>query len=536
MAPPVTFGVCLLGTKLEPLRRGVQMRVRRRECNPTSLYIVNPQNFGYQVQVHNSCTCNELISLRNRHLVDRTLPEYSREYMLDKFRAVSSNWAVPTQRISYGEVVNSYSGAKKRMYNLARMEVSKFGLRKTDHHIKMFIKHDKYDDVIGDKMPRAIQFRQARYNLVLATYLKPFEHNFYNLPRKSGLRVITKGLNPVEVATLFKQKSDLFRQPIYLSCDHSKFDSTINVDHLKFEHNIYNRVFKSTSLKFMLKRQCHNKGFSRNGITYRVKGTRMSGDYNTGLGNSLINRAVLESMLLGIKSEVMLDGDDSIVIIEKNDLSKVNLTHFANCGFKTEVVITDNIQEVEYCKRRLCFSNPPIMVRNPIRALSNLAVTTYNYGALGFKYWALGALECERLSNPGIPIYRALPKATRIIKDAEYYRKLEFAPPFVDCAPAALAATWGISENMINIMEQSASKYLGWNSDNRVELVIKHLESKHQDVSGAFQTQQASISERFCALCPSADECWGEVSASIMGTATKGKGYQYSPGAPKAYG
>lgn len=526
----------MMSTPLMPLRPGVKIKVKNPICIPTKLYVVNPQPFAYQVFVHNSCTCNELVSLRNRHLVDRRLPQYDREYMLSQFKMVSKGWAVTAERYTYQQVVDCYSGAKKRMYQLASLELKKFGIRQTDHHISMFIKHDKYDGNIEDKLPRAIQYRQARFNLSVATYLKPFEEKFYSIPSKSGLRVITKGLNPCQVASLLLEKANLFNCPLFLTCDHSKFDSTINEDHLKFEHSIYNRSYKQTILKVLLRKQLFNKGYSRCGIRYSVKGTRMSGDYNTGLGNSLINRAVLESMLYELKHEIMLDGDDAIVIIEKRDLQRVDLGHFARCGFTTVVKVVDDIQSVEYCKRRLCFSEPPIMVRNPLRALSNLAVTTYNYGAMGFKPWAMGALECERLANPGIPIYRNLPKANRIIKDAEYHRKLEFATPSVDCLPQQLAATWGIPESVINTMEASVSKYLGWNSDNRAEKLIK-LSQKGitQDVSSAFSTQQASISERFCALRTSADECWGEISATIMGSATEAS-YQSSPGAPKAYG
>lgn len=534
--PPVEYGYCCAGVALEPLRKGVRIKYREKICEPTKVYIVNPQMIGYRVRVHNSCLCNELVSLRNRHLVDRTLPEYDKKYMLSKFKEVSKDWAVNCQRISYREVVNCYKGAKKRMYTFASMEVAKHGVRHNDHVVRMFIKPDKYDDDITGKLPRAIQYRHARYNLVSASYLKPFEELFYKLESANGYRIVTKGLNPVQVADLLINKAACFKYPVFVSCDHSKFDSTINVDHLKFEHGVYNRSYRDTSLRLHLRKQLFNKGFSRNGIRYSVPGTRMSGDYNTGLGNCMINRAVLESLLIGVRHEIMLDGDDSVIILEHKDLNKINFRHFAKCGFTTEVSVSHDIQDVIYCKRKLCMSTPPIMVRNPVRALSNLAVTTYNYGALGFKRWALGALECERLSNPGIPIFRNLPSTNqRVIKDADYQRKMEVVSDKVQCTIAELSCTWGLSNDVCVMLEESVKKYLGWDCDNRIKRVIQTLTGKVSQADrnvtiSAFTAQQASISQRFCSLCSTADECWSEIGSPDMGTTTIGRGLKISPG------
>jgi hypothetical protein len=527
---------------LEPLKKGVKLIVRERICNNTKLFIVNPQFIGYQIAVHNSCTCNEIVALRNRHLLDRTLDIYDETYMLNKFKNVSRNWHESVRPMKYQDVVNCYKGSKKRMYQFAMLEVRKFGIRNTDHHVRMFVKYDKYCKAeIGDKMPRAIQYRQARYNLVLASYLKPFEEKFYKQTSDRGHRIITKGLNYTEMAKLLLDKTAEFQAPIFLSCDHSKFDSTINKQHLKFEHNIYNRSYKSTELKLLLRKQLFNKGFSRCGVQYRVEGTRMSGDYNTGLGNSLINRAILESWLVGIKHEIMLDGDDSVVIIEGRDRSRLDFEHFGKCGFTTEINISDKLEDVEYCRRKLCNSSPPVLVRNPVRALSNLAATTYNYGALGFKPWAMGALECERLGNPGIPIFSNLPKASKIIKDVEYHRKLEIYQESVDCSVIALSKTWNISIDVIRMLHDKVKNYSGWDCDNKIKNTIKVLKGQTRitkeikDASSTITAQQSAISQQFNTLCPSASQCWREIGETTLGT-TDNQVTSCQPGKSTAFG
>lgn len=159
------------------------------------------------------------------------------------------------------------------------------------------------------------------------------------------------------------------------------------------------------------------------------------------------------------------------------------------------------------------------MVRNPIRAISNLAVTTYNYGALGFKGWALGALECERLSNPGVPIYRDMVKAKRVIKDAEYHRKLEFKADEVECSDACLADSWDLTLSAIGLIKNSVSQYLGWDSSSAFYEVIALLKNqlrqtlKIRNASRTLSSQQSIISERFCALYSSSDECWREIGS-----------------------
>lgn len=354
------------GTPLKRLAKGAQIRNYVVNCESNFIFLVNPPIDGYRIATHRGCSCNELIALHNRHLIDRELREYDKEYMLSQFRKVSRSWKFNVEKMPMHEIVKGYTGGKRRMYYRAMLDL-KFGLRPTDSHISMFVKPDKYPESdIQDKAPRAIQYRHPRYNLSLAVFLKPFEHHFYELEGSDGLRVITKGMNHTELARLFLEKISLYEDPVFIECDHSKFDSTINVHHLKFEHSVYNRTFKSSHLRLLLRKQLFNKGYSRNGLKYYVKGTRMSGDYNTGLGNSLLNRAVLESWLT-VPASIMLDGDDSVIILERRDVKHLDFSHFAKCGFTTEIALRYEMNKVEYCRRRLVLCDPPMFVRNPLR-------------------------------------------------------------------------------------------------------------------------------------------------------------------------
>lgn len=70
----------------------------------------------------------------------------------------------------------------------------------------------------------------------------------------------------------------------------------MSVQALKWEHSIYNAMFRSDELAELLGWQLTNKGFARTTdglIKYEVKGCRMSGDMNTALGNCMIMCALV---------------------------------------------------------------------------------------------------------------------------------------------------------------------------------------------------------------------------------------------------
>nr|QZZ63382.1 hypothetical protein [Leuven Tombus-like virus 3] len=491
-------------------------------CTGSSpMYVINPM-VGYKVAVHSTCICNEALALHNRHLIERKT-NFNNKYFREMTKKVSKHWKFSPDKMSMWECVKQYNGGKRRIYATARAEILTTGLRKSDSYISMFVKQDKYcESQIGDKMPRAIQYRSPRYNLVLATYLRPFEKQFYLLPGlgPSETRVITKGLNKTQIADLFLYKAAHFVNPVYISCDYSKFDSTIRVEHLKAEHAIYDRTFKSGELRKLLHQQLYNKGFSRHGIKYTIKGTRMSGDYNTGLGNSLINRIVLESWLCDVPHEIMLDGDDAVIIIEKTDMYKLNMQHINKMGFNPVIGATDDILEVVYCQSRLVMGKQAIMCRNPWRALSNMAVTVNRYPPHCYRHWFSGVAEAEASINKNMPIYHSLFKLVgkQVIRDADWHRKMEFETvgPGNVVERQAFEATFGIPESMQIFIEDCISNYTGFQVYN-----FNTTKNGHSTLSAKKATTRLvnSIGQRFATLDSSPNPWWGGGSQGFNGYA-----------------
>lgn len=274
----------------------------------------------------------------------------------------------------------------------------------------MFVKPDKYDSkVIKEKAPRAIQFRHPRYNILLMRYIKAIEEHMtrVHLGGVSKTRVFVKGLNPEERAELFLHKTSRFINPVFAEADHAKFDSTIIDLWLQASHNKYLRMIPSKFFAKLLKMKIRNVGVTKHGIRYRTRGTRMSGDADTSCGNGMINGDAIYYVLYksGItKYDIMIDGDDSIIILEKEDLAKFNAAWFATLGFITKLIIRQDIRKVEFCQSQLVLGSTPKFVRHPHRALTKIFACRHDYNEQQRMAWLAGVGMCEESLNYDMPL------------------------------------------------------------------------------------------------------------------------------------
>lgn len=397
--------------KLEKIRKGA--RIRFKALGPckvaNSLAIVGTNPIAYRVGVHNNCQHNELVALCNRHLIERGTEfdvnffnEHSRQYL--KHIAKHSHFI---QACSYSSIINEFTGGKRQIYQRARERIRQEGFNPKWATVKMFIKPDKYPlNEIAAKPARAIQSRDPAYNLIIGKFLKPIEHYIY-----ANFGTFAKMRNNQERAADVIKMIEAFAHPVFINLDHSKFDSCCNANYLRMTHKIYHMFNPSRFLKYALNFKINNNCYSKGGIRYKVKGTRMSGDYDTGLGNSLINDYLLFTAFKHIKHRRYLDGDDSIIIVEKCDLQKVDFSIFKKMGFDSKIEITEDPSKIEFCQSRLCLSPVPTFTRNPWRALSHLCVSTKVYPP---KFWPAlmeARLLCELAVSKGVPILEPIAKS-----------------------------------------------------------------------------------------------------------------------------
>ena len=197
-------------------------------------------------------------------------------------------------RLSHQQVVDRYTGAKKRVYQDAMISLSRKPLCEQDSMLKMFVKFEKQD--LG-KAPRGINPRDPRYNLELGRYLKHAEKPFFKAINEAfgahSDHTVIKGLNADKSARVLRQKWERFTSPVAVGLDAEKFDAHVSVQALRFEHSFYTDAFPghASELRRMLNWQLKNRGvaYAPDGrVNFEISGTRSSGDLNTSLGNCLM--------------------------------------------------------------------------------------------------------------------------------------------------------------------------------------------------------------------------------------------------------
>lgn len=416
--------------------------------------------------MHNSCICNEFRGLAERHLVYRGLHCDASLFTQTRARQFAQYLNISAFKMSHRSVVNSYVGAKRRTYERAYEHIKGPRYIRQWAAISSFVKPDKYPlGVIADKAPRMIQFRTPMYNLLLASYLKPYEHAYYAHVDFTGLQVVAKGLNNLQRAANIVEASLHFNAPIYVLCDHSKFDSHVQVPHLRFLHALYRACYPDSYLRLLLSYQINNRGYTKHGIKYRVKGTRMSGDYDTALGNTLLNHYMIHTVFGRVKHHALIDGDDSVIIIEARDLCLVNFDLFRVMGFNTVTQVVNELNDVEFCRSRLLTTEPPRFAREPRRALSNMSVSLKEYtGNDAWRRYLAGMGLGELAVSNGVPILGPIAAKlsslhTKPIFDSDYGHKGVFDQlvPITDDVRLQFYHMYGITPEVQIIIE---SEYL----------------------------------------------------------------------------
>jgi len=314
---------------------------------------------------------------------------------LQEFKRVTSLMARVLKKrkvlpLTLRDTVDELNDAKRKRYLEAYESLLQIDVERRDANIAMFVKADKLDSVgAASKKPRAIQGRSPRFNLAIAKYLKPIEHSLMVWKGlKRGVvrsRFMAKGLNQWERAKLIIRKSEQFNRPCVISLDASSFDASVAIVHLLATHRLYLNMVDCPEFRKLLSWTLRNKG--RTGVgheKYSIKGNRMSGDIDTGLGNSMINYLVFTTIMrrLGVKKwDFLCDGDDALLFIEQDATTMRAVSQEASeLGFDLtgeECNVSDgSYWNVEFCRSRPVWTKAGwVMARNPKRALACFGVT-----------------------------------------------------------------------------------------------------------------------------------------------------------------
>jgi len=171
--------------------------------------------------------------------------------------------------------------------------------------------------------------------------------------------------------------------------------------------------------------QMRNRGGTKNGTQYYTPGTRMSGEASTALGGTVLNILLLRAWLGAIRHCMYVDGDDSVVIIERDDralLPDLATTMRAMCMHTKLEQSTEVFEEVEFCQSR------PVevggrwrMVRNPLRVLSRAGWSVLPMPPSLVHRWVRSVGLCEMVLGRGVPILQRLGELMAQRGSGRYY-------------------------------------------------------------------------------------------------------------------
>lgn len=336
--------------------------------------------------MHSACLDNHLYALEGRVGLCVPYPKNAQLKRLeDQLKRVSS--AIGSLKpLPRQAIVDSFSGTKRERYRRAKEKLDKFG-QAYDGRLKMFVKQEaiKYDENKTNPACRAIQFRDFQYGLDLATFIRPFEHKFYKLRGVAGIpatRTIMKGIDNKTSARTIRMKMSAFKNGCWnYSLDMHRCDAHFTEDLLKIEHRAYLRCFAGDRrLKKLLQQQLINRGSGRTKdghFSYKVRGGRASGDFNTGCGNIMVVSSLLVLLCEDIRqiyhcqTDYINNGDDSNIfadaVIPEDFFSK----WFLDFGFTVEMEPPTRMESFMFCQSRLVeLPSGPTMVRDWERVIA----------------------------------------------------------------------------------------------------------------------------------------------------------------------
>lgn len=375
--------------------------------------------------VHANCIHNEIAALAWRSLAPLPLgpdPVLSRSVLSAYAKVGSIASRYRGERWSYLETALSYKGAMKRRYLEAERSLREDGpLGKKDWTLRAFLKAEK-TGAAKDAKPRMIFPRSPRFNLVVASWLKPFEHWLWGfltarrLFKGSNTRVVAKGLSPRQRAGLIVRKLSEFKEGICFEVDGKAFEAHVTKPHLKQEHRIYKKAYPGDAeLAEVLGLQVF-KGTTSNGVRFSRSGGRASGDFNTGMGNSLIMLANCVGVLrtYHVHFDLLVDGDNALVFLERVDSDRVRQT------FARDVLLAGGFEmtlekPVSYIEGIRFGRSAPLwlgsfwtMVREPWSVLSGAYASHRWLREPRFgRRWVKGVAMCELSLALGVPVLQA---------------------------------------------------------------------------------------------------------------------------------
>jgi len=414
-----------------PVRDNCELRVPELEgvlceAGPRVVYRCYTPSVGgvWHPQVHRSCAHNMVAGLQLRTMapVPDPTPEGQASFAKQAklVRRLLRGRIGRVDRWSLERVAASYTEKRLRVrYGEALRSLNAEGLcTRRDAFVKAFVKGELGNYKVFK--PRVIMAREPRYNLELASFLKPVEHELYGALRGFGrcytrTRFIGKGLSGVERASLLRRKFTSRPGMVAFEVDCKSFESHVRGFQLAEEHAVYTSLCPDARLAELLSWQQKFSGVGTGGVGFKLEGVRASGDFNTGLGNTLIMCCLVLMVAdeLGTGYDFLADGDNAVVFVRDQDLAlwmEALPRVFLSAGHEAEVgdVAREFSQVVFGQSKPLLTQGGWRMVRDPFKVMSHACAGFRHYSEMNGGLRVLKSVAyCEAVLGQGVPVLQA---------------------------------------------------------------------------------------------------------------------------------
>lgn len=406
-----------------PIDTGHAMQHGCDHSGACNMRVVLP--FTDVIHTNARCVHNEVYSLVNRHLMTNE----HRLYIADGSEIRVNHGEIDMVEAAYAllradyppradlvpftdlQVVASKPPSKRKLYHSAALSLrSDPQISPRDLRVKSFVKNERVANL--DKPPRMIQAYNPRYTLELQKRLIPIDKWFKSMGYSR--QMTTKAMDLAKQAQFLHNIWTSFDQPVALLMDHSRFDSRQHTAWLQAEIDYYCEFYPGDHhFRDLLTAQLTIQATTPHGLNYRCDGTRASGVPNTSLGNGLTNYAILSHFLRACHVEryrIVVNGDDSVVVIEQADEHRINHSMLDDYGFATTISHVYEFTDIDYCQTKpVCTIDGWVMIRDPLRVISRAtvcidpSVDTVEH----FRTWLASVGDCESSLNAGVPVLQS---------------------------------------------------------------------------------------------------------------------------------
>jgi len=360
-----------------------------------------------------------LLAANNRHAKPRLVLD---EGVLSEVRRVAIMLADAIGSTTTGiwSTTSDYTSSKKRkLYLQAEQSLREKPIHARDAYVTPFIKDEKRDTTTILKNPRAIHPRKPRYNSAVARYIKPIEKLLYSIDGtmfKNCMpgRIIAKGLDSDGRAKLIHDQFYSFVRPQAISLDVSGFDGSLDEEIIMIEHLAYLRMNPEQLFRQLLKMQRVN--FAQiEWFMYVIKGSRMSGDMNTALGNCMLMIIFIVAYMerQNIVYALIDDGDDLILMVERDTVDTASIVSwYRSLGMTLRVDgVYNELKDIVFCQSQVMnYGGKQRLIRNATLVMSKALMSTSTTKAnIREKLYLTG---CSVLAQyAGIPILQEFARA-----------------------------------------------------------------------------------------------------------------------------